>query len=238
MNHHEFSGLTCYTAKNIVARASITDELKHLVLESDPTPGYYAKNNFPANKHVNDWHFFIPIKKQVICFQDVVLRNAPIISKKLKENLRIYPGQISFQGKNYASIRVNTDNQNVLPKLIKELLKMGLKLFKNNNSAEYESVIYFKKYTSFLKIGEGIFQDKNNANRYFFEIPILINFEDFLAGMEKIKNNCNYHLFDSFLSSVFFENSTIDFIGIYSEHCDKNRFDELQKEIIKVFKSN
>ena len=235
MNGQEFSGLTCYTVKINVARASISDKHKYLILESDPTPGYYSKNNFPVNKHVKDWHFFIPIKKQVICFQDVVLRNAPIINKKLKSNLRIYPGQILMNNENHASIRVNTDNPDNLPLLIDELIEMGFKLFSDRKTPEYESVIYFKKYTSFLKIEEGVFQDKNSSNRFFFRIPTQINFDDFLAGMEKIKNNCNYHLFDSFLSSIYIENSTQDFIGIYSEHCDKNRFGELKKEIVKVF---
>ncbi len=236
MKSQEFRGLTCYTVKGNVARASLSDKLKYLVLESDPTPGYYAKNNFPVNKHVNDWHFYIPVEKQVICFQDIILRNAPIINDKLKSNLRIYPGQILFNNQNHACVRVNTDNPDTLPAFIEELIKMGLVLFSDRKAPEYESAIYFKKYTVYTKLGEGIYQDKNNENRYFFEIPNLINFDDFLAGIEKIKNNCNYHLFDSFLSSIFIENSTQDFIGVYSEHCDKDRFGELKKEIEKVFR--
>ncbi|MCK5537964.1 MAG: hypothetical protein KAI79_14145 [Bacteroidales bacterium] len=235
MNNQEFKALTCYTVKGNVARASISDKLKYLVLESDPTPGYYAKNNFPVNKHVNDWHFYLPVKKQVICFQDIILRNAPIINNKLKSNLRIYPGQIIYHNQNHACIRVNTDNPKIIPAFIEELLKIGIKLFADTKTSEYESVIYYKKYTSFLNLDEGVYQDENNANRYFFEINSQINFDEFIVGMEKIKNNCNYHLFDSFLSSVFIENSTKDFIGIYSQHCNKDRFSELKEEITKVF---
>jgi hypothetical protein len=123
-----------------------------------------------------------------------------------------------------------------MPAFIDELLGLGLKLFKDKKVEEYESVIYYKKYTGFINIGEGIYQDENNANRFFFEIPRQINFDDFLSGMERIKFSCDYHLFDSFLASIFIENSTQDFIGIYSEHCDKNRFAELKEEIVKVFK--
>ncbi|RLD54919.1 MAG: hypothetical protein DRJ01_17395 [Bacteroidetes bacterium] len=236
MNSQEFKALTCYTVKSNVAGASISDKLKYLVLESDPTPGYYAKNNFPINKHVNDWHFYIPVKNQIVCFQDVILRNVPIINDKLKSNLRIYPGQIIFKNKNHAGIRVNTDNPDIMPAFIDELIGLGLKLFKDKKVEEYESVIYYKKFTGFINIGEGIYQDENNANRFFFEIPRQINFDDFLSGMERIKFSCDYHLFDSFLASIFIENSTQDFIGIYSEHCDKNRFAELKEEIVKVFK--
>jgi hypothetical protein len=237
MKEIELSGLTCYSAKSNVARSPISDNLNCLVLESDPTPGYYAKNNFPINKHVHDWHLYLPIKKQLVCFQDVILRNASILSSKFDSDLRIYPGQMTIQNENYACIRVNTKNIDELPLLIDEFKKLGVQFMSNKKITKYESLIYFKKYTELKKIEEGVFHDLNNENRYFFEVPVLINFDEFLVGMERIKNNCNYHLFDSFLSSIFVKNSTQDFIGIYSEHCDKNRFRELVKEIKKVFQN-
>ena len=80
MKETQLSGLTCYSAKSMVARSPFSDKLNCLILESDPAPGYYAKNNFPVNKHVHDWHLYLPIKKQIVCFQDVILRNASILS--------------------------------------------------------------------------------------------------------------------------------------------------------------
>ncbi len=235
MNDIEFSGFVCYSVKSNVARSPISGNLNCLLLESDPTPDYYANNNFPEHKHLHDWHLYLPIKKQVVCFQDIVLRNAPLIGAELKSNLKIAPGQIYIQNKNHACIRVNTQNTNQLPFIINEFEDLGIQFYADKKLAQFESLIYYKKYTEFLKIGEGFYQDVDEENRHFFEVPHQINFDEFLIGIEKIKNNCNYHLFDSFLSSIFLKDTTQDFIGIYSEHCNKERFGELAKEIVKVF---
>lgn len=235
MKENELAGLTCYSSKSIVARSAMSDKLNCLLLESDPTPGYYAKNNFPVNKHVHDWHFYLPVKKQIVCFQDFILRHASIFRTQFNSDLRIYPGQMTLQNESHACIRINTKNINELPLLIEEFKKLGIQFMANKKIAEYESLIYFKKYTEFKKIEKSVYQDKNDNNRFFFEVPVLINFDEFLEGMVQIKNNCNYHLFDSFLSSIYIKNSTQDFIGIYSQHCDKSRFGELEKEIKMIF---
>jgi len=199
MKDTDFSGIACYSLKRSVASSLLSNKLKCFILESDPTPDYYAKNNFPENKHSHSWSLYFPIKKPAFCFQDIVLRNTAIINKKLNSSFKILPGQMTISNKTQACIRVRSQNIEQLPQLINE------------------------------------FKNSDDENHYFFEVPRLINFDEFLAGMEKIKNNCNYHLFDSFLTSIFLKDYTQDFIGIYSEHCDKSRFDELAKEIKKVF---
>ena len=64
-----------------------------------------------------------------------------------------------------------------------------------------------------------------------------IELEDFVKGMENIKFNCDFHLFDSFLAEIFIDKDVYDFIGVYSKHCDKERFAELKQEIKKQFDS-
>jgi hypothetical protein len=44
-------------------------------------------------------------------------------------------------------------------------------------------------------------------------------------------------LFDSFLAEIFIDKDVYDFIGVYSKHCDKERFAELKQEIKKQFDS-
>ena len=235
MNNIEFSGVTCYNLRRRVISSPLSNELNILVLESDPTPNYYAKNNFPENKHTHSWKLYLPVRKTAFCFQDTILRNAPIINEKLRSNFNISPGQMTIFNENHACIRVSTKDIEKLPLLIDEFEKAGIHFTKKRKIAEFESTIYYKKYTEFLKIGDGIYQNRVDGNHYYFEVPVLISFDKFMKGMEEIKNNCNFHLFDSFLTSIFLENKTQDFIGIYSEHCDKSRFGDLENEIKKVF---
>ena len=235
MKNAVFSGVTCYNLRRSVSSSPLSNKLNVLVLESDPTPNYYAKNNFPENKHVHSWKLYLPVRKAAFCFQDIILRNAPLINEKIKSDFKISPGQMTIFNENHACIRISSNNVEKLPLLIEEFKKLDIRFNKSKEIAEFESTIYYKRYTEFVKIGDGIYKNRINGNHYYFEVPVLLSFDEFINGMEEIKNNCNFHLFDSFLTSIFLENKTQDFIGIYSEHCDKNRFGDLENEIKKVF---
>jgi len=237
MKTQGIDGLTCYLVKLFVARSPLSGNLGNLILESDPTPDYYAKGNFPPNKeHVSDRHLYLPVKKNVNCFQDVIYRKACQLTEKMNSVLSIYPGQMTFQNKEHQCIRINISSDIHLSELIREFNNLGVRFYSDKHVLTYSSLIYYKKYTDFVFMQEGVYHDKNNKNRYFFEIPKQIDFVAFKKGIEQIKNNCDYHLFDSFIVSLFYKNGVRDFIGIYSLHCDETRFGELKKQISSIFK--
>ncbi len=233
----QIDGLTCFSVDLMVGRAPLSDSVNTLVLESDPTPDYYAKGNFPPNeKHVSDRHLYLPVKKTINCFQDVVYRKACQLVEKLDSGLSIYPGQMTFQNEEHQCIRINISKIELLSTLIEEFSNLGIRFYSDKHVVTYSSFIYYKKYTDFDIIEEGVYKDKKNKYRYFFEISKQIEYDEFKKGIEQIKNNCDYHLFDSFLVFLFYKNKIRDFIGIYSQHCDESRFSELKKEINKIFK--
>ena len=236
MENIEFNGLTCFKEFLKVSRSPLSENMSCLILESDPNPNYYAKGNFPPNKeHVGDRHLYLLVKDHVNCFQDVILRNTNKIKRKFNSKMYIHPGFMSFQNKNISCIRLDATNTDQLAFLINELQNLGIKFLKDQKINDYESFINFKKYIKFEKIEDGIYRDKDNPNRFFFHVNRDIEFNDLVKGMERIKNNCDFHLFDSFLAEIFIDEEMFDFIGIYSKHCDKNRFGELKKEITKQF---
>jgi hypothetical protein len=237
MKNIELQGLTCFKIERMVDRSPLSETMKCLVLESDPNPVYYGLQNFPPNKeHVGDKHLYLLVKNKINCFQDVILRNAGKIREKFDFKMHIYPGSMTFQNKTYQCIRLDTTYIEQLPILINELKKLDLLLVKDNKVKAYKSLIYFKKFIEYAKVEDGVYQDKDNKNRYFFRIQKHLEFEDFIKGMKQIKNNCNFHLFDSFLTDMFYRNDVLDFIGIYSEHCDESRFGELKQQIAELFK--
>ena len=229
-------GLTCFTDELTVSRSSLSDNLDCLVLESDPTPGYYSKSNFPPNKaHVSQNHLYLPVRKSINCFQDVIYREASRLSEKYSSTIGICPGQMLFQNVERQGIRINMNLTNQLPQIIKEFKSFGIEFFSDKHIKAYTSKITYKKYISFINIAEGVYQDENLESRYYFEIPNPIDFNHFKKGIDQIKNNCDYHLFDAFLVLLYHKNEVRDFIGIYSKHCDENRFDDFKGEIIKYF---
>ncbi len=235
MENSNLQGFTCYNFKKDVARSPLGVEHKCLILESDPTPDYYAKAHFPPNKRSKNLHLFLPIKKSINCFQDVVLRSIYSLNSDKNIKLPVTAGQIIFKNENRQCIRVASSGVEHLPMIIENLSALGITFMKDTKIEMYQSTIYYKKYTSFTELEEGVYQDKNNEFRYFFAISDHIDLEKFLEGTKIMKDNCNYHMFDSFLSYIFIDNRVQDFIGVYSEHCAKNRFGELKQQIKNIF---
>jgi hypothetical protein len=238
MDNIVFSGLTCFKVFLKVNRSPLSNKENLLILESDPNPDYYSKKDFPPNKkHLGDRHFYLMVKNQVNCFQDLVLR----VRQKIKENsnlkMRIYPGYMSFQNKNVPCIRIDAVNIDDLPLLINEFHDFGIKFVKDHRVHEYESYLHFKKFIRFKEVDKDIYQDNDNQHRYFFKIPKSIEPEDFINGIKNIKFSCDFHSFDSFQAELFVGEDVFDFIGIYSRHCDKQRFTELKQHLKDQFDS-
>lgn len=236
MNDIAFSGLTCFTVKLSITKSELSNSLDCMVLESNQTTGYYAKHNFPPNKKAKDHHLFLLVKNNVNCFQDIVLRHTTRIEKKSGTKLHISPGQMVFQKKDYQVIRISALHTESLPQIIADFKSIGINFIKTvAKVSPYESVIFFKKFIAFKEIEEGVYQDNSTPNRFFFKINKPLEFDEFDAKIEMIKRNCNFHLFDAFLNHLFIDGTVQDFVGIYSAHCEQERFGELKEHLHKLF---
>ncbi len=236
MRNIEFEGLTCFTVDLEVGHSPLSEKFDCLILESDPKPDYYALQNFPPNaSRVSDRHLYLLVKNQKNCFQDIVLKASFKLKLLLDKDVRIFPGQMTFHNKDFQAVRINTSKIDDIPLIMEEMEKDGVEFMKDRKVDNYLSIIYYKKYLEFVELEDGVYQDNDNENRYFFKIPGLIEFNMFRKKMDQIKNNCSFHLFDSFFVSLFIKEEAHSFIGIYSKHCDKTRFGDLKKEISENF---
>jgi hypothetical protein len=236
MNNIDLYGLTCFKVKLKVDKPKEDVGSKYLILESDPNPDYYARHSFPPNEeHEHQKHLYLLVKNSINCFQDVILRNTSEIRKQFNFLLNIYPGSLTFHNDNYQCVRVDTTNSSQILPLIKTLNNLGIKFIKDKKLDAFVSLIHYKKYVEYHKIDEDVYQDISDPYRFFFQINKHLNFDDFLKGMEQIKFNCNFHMFDAFLSDMFIRNEMLDFIGLYSKHCDQTRFSELKEKLKKYF---
>jgi len=236
MEKIDLHGLTSYHLKKEVARSPLSTQLKYLVLESDPTPDYYARGNFPPNKRNREMHLFMPMKNNIIDFQEKVLIQTCILNNNNKTKLHINPGIMLYKKNEYQCLRIKETDLENLQLIADEFSKLGFVFFKDTKVNVYESSIFYKKYTEFVKLDEGIYQDKENEFRFFFSISEYVELDDFTNRINTIKNNCNYHMFDSFSSYLFYKDNMSNFVGIYSEDCDKERFGELGKYLEELFK--
>jgi len=238
MKNINFSGLACFNVKSSFSVSELSKEYRFLILESNQTPDYYSKQNFPPNADAaSERSLYLLVKNQVNCFQDLVLRHAAILSQKFQKQLHIYPGQIVYQAKPYQCIKIDTNDAGFLAEIIKLTKILNIDLVKVAKKVpDYETLLFYKKYIELNEISEGIYRDADNSARYFFLLPRNIEFAEFEQKIEAIKNNCNFHLFDAFLSQLFFKDRVYDFAGIYSQHCDETRLAEFKSNIDKIFR--
>ena len=237
MEEIKYKGLACYNSTvKLDKSVEFSKKNKLLVLETNSYPDYYSIDHFPPNSHQNDWRLFLLVENHINCFQDMVLKEAYKIKSKFSDVIDIKPGHLDFKGETYLCIRLYIKNTDVISSVVSLLQNMGISFVKDTNVENYVSPHYYKRYTELSEITDGVYRDKILPGYYYFSIDHNIEYEDFLIGIEKIKFSCNFHMFDSMLSFMFTDSDKgQDFIGIYSEHCDENRFEEMKKLIKNTF---
>ena len=237
MKNIDVYGTICYNFESKLGKSSYSGLSNILILESDSNPNYYSRSNFPPSKNQKSWRLYLLVKKSVNCFQDKILRQSFIINEKLNIDIDILPGHIVFDHNETQCIRICTKDTSKLDRIINELKKTGIEFIKDKKVNDFDTKVYFKKYTELVEMQKEVYCDSKINGMYFFEIGKLIEWDVFIEGVQKIKNNCNFHLFDAFLSFNIAKGKATDYIGIYSEHCEEERFSELKENIQRVFSS-
>lgn len=235
MDDINLQGLTGFKNVKKLARSPFSNNLKHFVLETDPTPDYYARGNFPPNKRDRNMHYYMPIKNQLINFHELVLTQVAEINKKLGTDFHINPAIIMCNRRNYHSLRIRANDTERLEEMITELHKIGLEFLKDTKVAIYETTITYLRYTEFIELQENIYAENGNPFRYYFRVGKYYKINEYLEKMDIIKHNCDFHLFDSFFAYTLNKTGIVNFAGVYSENCDKNRFPELLQHINEQF---
>ena len=229
-------GMTCFRFEKIMDKSPLSSNNDCLILESDPNPDYYAKGNFPPNKHDKSWHLYLPIKNTSKCLQDTILRNMPRFKSELGIRIKIALGELTLQNVIHPCIRMNTKEIQHLPLLLKELKKLGIQFLKDKKIKSGSIQVNYTKYIEFVELEENVYRDKFTPEFLFFSIPREIGMGELKEGVKRIKNNCDFHHFDCFLSYIPGREKILDFVGIYSKHCDEKRISEFKDEIASTFR--
>ncbi|MBN2663814.1 MAG: hypothetical protein JXR68_09215, partial [Bacteroidales bacterium] len=232
MDKIALSGLTCITRNYELSRLELDKDFKYLILNSGQAKGYYSRGNFLHDqKKSSDFHLFLIVKKSPACFQDIVIRESLILSRDLKCDIHLGPGQITFENKPTLMVRFKASDASHIDKVVETLNNKGVEFVKNKNIDDFNTIAFYKKYIEYKQIYTDIYQDNTVKSRYFIKIPGLVSFDEFCKIMKSIKNNTKFHMFEAFFAQLYYHNSMLDFAGIYSKNCQLDKFEEFKKEI-------
>ncbi len=228
MNNIE--GYICFAERLDLALSPFSTKDSVLILESDPEPGYFSKNGFPENlAKASDHHLYILTKHPVTCFQDWVIQHSFKVREELNLNLHISPGQLTFINKSHNCLRIRTREVESIKPFLKDLEKLDIEFVKHSKHVQpYNSVVHFKKHAELTPLEEGVYADVNDKNRHFIKVPKSLDFEDFETVVEKIKNNCGFNMFNAAYATLPRRNEVMNFIALYSKHCDEKRLPEFK----------
>jgi len=223
-------GYVCFAERLGLALSPFSDKDGILILESDPEPGYFSKNGFPENlEHASDHHLYLLTKYPVTCFQDWVIQHSFKVRNELKINLHISPGQLTFMNKQHNCIRIRTQEVESIKPFLDDLKNLDIEFVKHSKHVQpYNSVVHFKKHAELTPLGEGVYADVNDKNRHFVQLSKDLEFEEFESVVEKIKNNCGFNMFNAAYSLLARRDEVMNFIAIYSRHCDEKRLPEFK----------
>jgi len=235
MHSNNIEGYACFAEQLDLALSPFSEKGGVLILESDPEPGYFSKKGFPENlAHASDHHLYIITKHPVTCFQDWVIQHSFEVKNRLKINLHISPGQLTYLNNPHNGIRMRTQEVKSIKPFLDDLKKIDIEFIKHTKHIEpYKSIVHFKKHIEISPVGDGIFSDVNDKNRHFIELPKSMEFNEFEKLVEIIKNNCQFNMFNTAYVSLTRRDKVMNLIAIYSKHCDEDRLPEFKYYVEK-----
>ncbi len=230
MKNNNIEGYVCFAERLDLALSPFSTKNEVLILESDPEPGYFSKNGFPENlEHASDHHLYIITKHPITCFQDWVIQHSFKVRNKLNINLHISPGQLNFLNKQHNCIRIRTQEVSSIKPFLNDLKQLDVDFVKHTKHIQpYNSIVHFKKHAEMTLISEGVYADVNDKNRHFIKLPVNLDFDEFESVVEQIKNNCGFNMFNAAYAMLARRDEMMNFIAVYSKHCDEKRLPEFK----------
>ncbi len=223
------SGYFCFYKKLDFSSFGDKNKSDWMILQSSPEPGYYSKANFPVNeKTQHDHHLFVIVKKTVPCFQDLVMRKSAEIVHEQKLSLHASPGQIDVFNKGHQCIRIRVSDLDHIYPLIDGLREAGIEFEKSKKVKPYTGHLQFKKYIKLKELHEGVYQDLEEPNRYFVQIPEPLEYNAFEKLIKETEFSCKFNHFDASRGALNQGKDAFDFIVIYSDRCEKEKLREFK----------
>lgn len=185
-----------------------------LVFESrSPFWGYY--NETP--------HDYVPIYVYLVLDRNYsvfdIAHASNCVRHEMKLELDAAKTEITIHDKRYHTIRLRHIGSYELIQGIQEAYrKCGIKPFMGHVGWSKESAhMIFEKIFCLESKADGIYFDTSEANHFYFELSGHLNFTDFEALTQVVRNNWMGTKFDAALGRILKSESTLDFVRVYSE---------------------
>ncbi len=198
------------------------EKCKTLVLEtSAPFPGYHG-HNLPE-KAINGSLFLITKSSHT---DETIVRTIQKVKVESGLGFDATPSTIIFQNKPVEGVRFKMLKYDDIPQVVQLFKKHDISFKEKKHVNPYDSIISIRKFFKVTKLEEGIYQDVDDQNQYYIQIPKALDWDSFENITLNIKYNLEDSNFDAALVFVYYEKGIVDFVRIF---CLDNKIEMLRQ---------
>ncbi len=220
--------------RETLTSAKLSVDLPFLVLcSSDPYPGYYCSEDFPADNSCKGNAFYLPIQKDDIREETLCRISLELQSR---HSVNICPAWFNFEDTHRYAFRVKEIEEAALAGIIKSIEDYKLTLFKSKKVKRFLSYIHLKEFFEIRQIEQGIFENSESKALFYINIPEQIDWEVFEKIITYQKSNSKFRNFDAAIGLWIQKPQIQDFIRIYGVNMELKQLKEIEKEFIRNMK--
>ena len=171
----------------------------------NPLASYYSRFT-----EVNKPNSIVFVTKNPVSFERQILRATKIINAEHNLKLNGAKSEVNIGRHKYSGIRVTGIERYTNIDMVQSAYKeCGFEFHKNVKLGKgTDALIRVNKFFNMISIEEKIYQSPNNKDRFYFEIPRYVNWEDFREITFDIKNNISVSNYD-IAKGIIYENDGI-----------------------------
>ncbi len=199
-----------------------------MVLENyEPYPGYYGKN-VPTDV-IPRSIFLILVREYDHMY---LARTLQKITGDGNHSCMGTYGYIDIGEHRYYCIRIkNLKCFEEIPLIQQKFMEHGID-FRRSKPINEMALITIEKTFLVERFDEGIYIDLVSDNKYYFEIPVELKWEDFKTITHNVKNNIANNFFDAALGYFWKINGPQDIVRIYDLKANLERLAEIRNRYL------
>lgn len=196
-----------------------------------PFPGYHGEN-LPEKSIPSS--LFLILNKEY-SFEEI-LRITKKIKQKFNCDFNASTGNIYTKKSTYPCIRIKyLKSFTFLPELMMQYQEEGIK-FAKSKAYNTDGIILINKTFLVENIEDGIYKDNFENSKSYIEVPVKLEWNEFVEMTTKIKNNIDNSNFDAALGVFYRNNGIVDVIRLYTGEREHEKVVQIRKMYLDCIK--
>ena len=231
-NLNRIESLGFVIKKEKIANLETEHDFSELILEDvDPFPGFYDHYHVPMNENEQKPRpLFAVIKNTSLDQMDDFIRTTGIIKNETGLKFDAIMGLLELQNHTVGCIRINMEEYNPLPEIIRQYSHHGIDFLANRTIKPYISLISLRKYFIMDKIADRIYKDSEMPNTYYIKVDKYLEWDEFEKISIMIRNNWQHKIYDAAQAGVYCREGVVELVRIYDRGTDMANLQYLKEK--------